>query len=371
MSVLFSPYQLGGLTLDNRVVVSPMCQYSAKEGVIQPWHWMHIGGLAISGAAAVIMEATGVEAAGRISPGCPGLYTDEQEETAARLLRDVRTFSTAKIGVQLGHAGRKASILPFESGQEIPVGQGGWQTYAPSAIRFGDTWPLPEALDEAGMARIERAFVAAAQRADRAGFDLIELHGAHGYLMSEFLSPLANRRTDDYGGDLENRMRFPLRVAAAVRAVWPRTKAIGMRLSAVDFHPEGITIEETVTVAGRLKALGIDYVTTSAGGNVRPPADLATGPGYQVPYAERVRAGSGITTMAVGMILTPEQAEDIVASGKADLVAVARAMLDDPRWALHAANALGADVPYVRPYSRVAPARWPGYAAVHPAQAVA
>jgi len=368
-SQLFSKYAVGGCELRNRIVVSPMCQYSAAEdGVVRPWHSMHYGSCAISGAGLVIVEATAVEAAGRITPNCLGLYSYEQEAALARLVADIRTYSDATLGIQLAHAGRKGSIrAAWQGGGALADADGGWATVAPSAIALHPDWRVPHALDEAGMARVRNAFVDAARGADRCGFDVLELHGAHGYLLHSFASPLSNARTDRYGGSLENRLRFPLEVAAAVRDVWPREKALGMRMNCTDWHPDGFGLDEAVVYARRLKEIGVDYVTTSAGGaglqRIQMPPIV---PGYMVEYAARVRREAGMSVTAVGMILLPEQAEAIVANGQADLIALARAIMDDPRWGWRAANALafGGRV-YPRQYAQARPERWPGYRIVH------
>ncbi len=374
MNRLFSPITLGGLTLENRVVVAPMCQYSAVEGVIQPWHWQHLGALANSGAGVVIVEATGVMPQGRISLGDTGLWNDEQEAAFARLIADIATYSDTPIGIQLAHAGRKASTQPpwIDKGAPLKPDQEAWTTAAPSAVPFTDGWHTPEALDAAGMDRIVEAFVAAAERADRAGFQLAELHGAHGYLISEFLSPLANRRIDDHGGALENRMRFPLRIAEAVRAVWPTSKALGIRLNGSDWVEGGITPTETAEVSARLQALGLDYVHISSGANAAAAPMPWKEPGYQVAFAEAVkRRLPDFPVIAVGMIAGAHQAEAILTEGKADLIALARALLDDPRWPHHAAELLareaGADPktapsPWPVQYQRAAGAVWPGRA---------
>lgn len=367
MSSLLEPITLGGLRLANRIVVAPMCQYSAKDGVIQPWHWQHLGGLAISGASVVIVEASGVEPIGRISPGDVGLWNDDQEAAFTRLLADIRTYSNTPFGIQLAHAGRKASTnAPWiDRGGPLTAEQGAWPTVAPSAVPFTEGWHKPEALDAAGMARITAAFVESAKRADRAGFDLVELHGAHGYLISEFLSPISNTRTDAYGGSLENRMRFPLEVAEAVRAVWPREKALGMRLNGSDWVEGGLTPEEAAALAKALKALGFDYVHISSGGNVAAAKIPGREPGYQVAFAETVKtAVPDITVIAVGMIAGAHQAEAIIADGKADMIALARAVLDDPRWPLHAIETLEPDAPSPWPaqYQRAGGAAWPGRA---------
>lgn len=368
MSALFQPIDLAGTRFANRIFVSPMCQYSAVDGLAQPWHTIHIGGLAMSGAAAVIMESTAVEDIARISPYCLGLYTDEQEAALGQMIADIRRYSNTPIGVQLCHAGRKAScdIGWDRAGDPIPPENGGWRGVAPSAVAFAPGWAEPDELDEAGLDRIEAAFVQAIQRADRAGFDLVEIHGAHGYLLHTFLSTASNRRTDQWGGDFEARMRFPLRVMKAMRAALSSHKPLGIRVNAEDGHEGGVTLEETSRYVTELKHMGIDYVTTSAGHNVPEARHLPTEPGYMVPYAERIRAETGMPTMAVGMIILPEQAEDVVASGKADMVAVARGFLDNPRWALHAAAALGVPARPVRQYARLNPGRWPAQALVHP-----
>ncbi len=368
MSSLLAPISIGGLRLANRIVIAPMCQYSAKEGVIQPWHWQHLGTMAISGAGVAIVEATGVEAIGRITPGDTGLWNDEQEAAFVRLLADIRSYSKTPIGIQLAHAGRKASTnAPWtERGGPLAPEAGAWTTAAPSAIPFTEGWHRPEALDDAAMARIKAAFVESAKRADRAGFELVELHGAHGYLLSEFLSPISSIRTDAYGGSLENRMRYPLEVAEAVRAVWPRDKALGMRLNGSDWVEGGLTPDETAQMAHRLQALGFDYVHISSGGNVATAKIPGGEPGYQVAFAEVVKkAAPDMTVIAVGMINTPEQAEAIVASGKADMIALARPVLDDPRWPLRAIAKLGGAPPYPVQYARAAEPLWPGYAFAH------
>ncbi|MET4682772.1 NADH:flavin oxidoreductase/NADH oxidase [Brevundimonas faecalis] len=364
MSLLFTPRAVGPLTLKNRIVVAPMCQYSAVDGVPQPWHAQHVARMALSGAGLVVIEATGVEAAGRISWADVGLWNDEQEAAFARILRDICTYSDTPIGIQLGHAGRKASTNPpwIDHGGPAPADQA-WETVSASALAYRDGWHVPTALDAAGMDRVVEAFAQATRRADRAGFDLVELHAAHGYLLTQFLSPLSNARTDDYGGALENRMRFPLRVAQAVRDAWPRTKALGVRFNGSDWTEGGITVEEAQVFGRALHDMGYDYLHLTSGGNVataRIPGDL---PGYQVPFAEAVKAAAPeATVMAVGMIVTPGQAEDLLVAGQADLIAVARAVLDDPNWGHHAATALGRPEALPLPYERAGVERWPGYA---------
>ncbi|MGH8444544.1 MAG: NADH:flavin oxidoreductase/NADH oxidase [Solimonas sp.] len=367
-SVLFSPFALRGLTLRNRIVVSPMCQNSAADGLPTPWHAMHLGSLAVSGAGLLIVEATAVEADGRITIDDLGLYNDEQEHALARLVADIRSYSDMPLGLQLGHAGRKASTRSPNDGRfrtlVLEPEDGAWQTWGPSPLAFGDGWPVPQALDEAGLARIRDAYAQATRCAARIGFDLLELHGAHGYLLSQFLSPLVNRRDDEYGGSLENRMRFPLQCLAAVRAAWPAHKPVGVRINGSDFTDGGLTPDEAVVYARALQAHGADYVTTSAG-MVTPQSRFPrVEPGYLLPLAAPLRE-AGIVTMGVGMILTPQQAESAVAEGRADLLALARALLDDPRWVWHAAEALGEPPPIPHRYYYSHPRKWPGYRIVH------
>jgi 2,4-dienoyl-CoA reductase-like NADH-dependent reductase (Old Yellow Enzyme family) len=344
-----------GLTLPNRIVVSPMCQFSAEDGRPTDWHLLHLGQFVISGAGLLILEATGVEPQGRISPWCLGLYDDATETALARVLETLRRAGDMPIGIQLGHAGRKASARRSWDVRDgatrwLPEAEGGWRTCGPSALPFGPGWPMPEELDAAGMDRIVGAFAQAAERCTRLGLDLIEIHGAHGYLVSSFLSPLANRRADDHGGSLENRMRFPLRVADAVRRHFRADRPVGVRFNGTDWTEGGIVPEEAVEFARALAAIGVDYSDVSSGGNAE--ARIPLGPGYQVPFAERVKRSTGMATMAVGLIREPEQAEAIVAEGRADMIAIGRAMLHDPRWPWHAAEALGATVRVPAPYWR-------------------
>ena len=361
-SKLFSALKIGERELPNRITVAAMCQYSAVDGSMTDWHMQHLGTLALSGASMMVIEATGVTAQGRISLGCTGLYSDANEAAMKRVTDFVRTISPVLIGVQLAHAGRKASAQrPWEGRGALKPGEGAWETIAPSAIALAPGWPMPKALDRNGMEAARDAFVASATRAARIGLDFVEIHSTHGYLLSEFLSPLANKRDDEYGGSLENRMRFPLEVARAVREAWPRERPMGAKISGTDFAPGGWTPDEAVLYARELKSLGCDYVTVSGGGVVLD-AKVPVAPGYQVPYAERVRRESGITTGSVGLIANPRQAEDIVASGKADFVSLARAMLYDPRWPWHAAAELGAEIKYPPQYERCHPKVWPGAA---------
>jgi NADPH2 dehydrogenase len=359
MSALFSPFRVGPLELANRIVVSPMCQYSAQDGCANDWHLTHLGTLANSGAGLVIVEATHVERHGRITHGCLGLYSDANEDALARVITHCRRAGSAKFGIQIAHAGRKASAQrPWEGAQALKPEQDPWQTIAPSALPWGEGWHTPKEATEADLQRVREAFVSSVKRAVRIGFDAIELHMAHGYLMHGFLSAIANRRTDQYGGSLENRMRFPLEVAKAVRAVVPNTIALGARLTGSDWREGGITPEEAIATVKALKAAGLDYVDVSSGGGL---ADIRnpTEPGYNVPIAERVKKETGIATRTVGGIFTPELAESIISDGKADMVALGRAMLDDPHWGWHAAKALNAPPPPRPPqYLRAAPKMW-------------
>jgi 2,4-dienoyl-CoA reductase-like NADH-dependent reductase (Old Yellow Enzyme family) len=353
-AALFQPYDLAGLHLDNRIVVAPMCQYSAEGGSATDWHMIHLGHLALSGASLLILEATAVEAEGRITPGDLGLYSDANEAALARVLAAIRAYSPIKVGIQLAHAGRKASSrAPWEGGQELPIAEGGWLTSAPSALSVNPHEEAPVALDEAGLERVRAAFVATAHRAVRLGLELIELHGAHGYLLHEFLSPLSNRREDRYGGSLENRMRFPLEVFDAVRAAVPG-RPVGVRVSATDWVPGGWDLEQTVSFAHALKARGCDFIHVSSGG-LSSAQVIPLGPNYQVPFAARIKAEVGLPTIAVGLITEAHQADAIVASDAADMVALARGILYDPRWPWHAAAALGAQVKAPKQYWRSQP----------------
>lgn len=349
MSVLFSPVELGGVTLPNRIVVSPMCQYSAVDGSAQPWHQVHYGMLSMSGAGLLCLEATHVEREGRISQGCLGLYSDENEAALKPVVEWVRGWMPqVKLGIQLAHAGRKASAQrPWKGGGPLTQADAPdlpWTTVAPSAIPYDTRWHTPVALDAVGLERVKQAFVDATLRSLRLGFDVIELHGAHGYCLHQFLSPLSNHRTDEYGGSMEKRRRFPLEVFEACRALVPAGKALGIRLSATDWVEGGLAIEDTVETARQLKALGCDFADVSSGGN-SPAQRIAVTPGYHVPFAARVRKEAGIKTWAVGVITEPGQAERIVASGEADCTAHARAFLLDPRWGWNAARALGVETP--------------------------
>ncbi len=353
---LFTPFKLRNLTLANRIIVSPMCQYSAVDGCATDWHTVHWGQLLQSGAGMFTIEATAVSAIGRITHGCLGLYDDACEHALSTRLAIARANAPAMpVAIQLAHAGRKGSSkVPWEGGQLIPVAEGGWVPVAPSAIALHAHEPLPAVLDAAGLAQIKRDFVEAARRARRIGLDAIELHCAHGYLLNEFLSPLSNQRDDAYGGSFDNRIRFPLEVFAAVRDVWPQGKPMGVRLSTTDWVDGGWTIDDSIVLAQRLKAAGCDWIDASSGG-ISPAQKIALGPGYQVPLARAIRRATAMPTMAVGLITDPKQAEAIVASGDADLVAMARALLWNPRWPWHAAAVLGAQVQAPQQYWRAAP----------------
>lgn len=359
MSKLFSPLQIGKHTLPNRITVAPMCQYSAVDGSMTDWHLMHVGNLALSGASMLVIEATGIVPEGRITPQCVGLYSDANEAAMARVVTFARSVSPVVLGVQLGHAGRKASShSPWKGRGALGAGDGAWTTEAPSAVALATDWPVPHALGKADMDRLKQAAVAAVKRAARIGLDFVEMHSTHGYLFSEFLSPLSNKRTDAYGGSLENRMRWPLEVFRAMREAWPADRFIGAKISGTDFAEGGWTPDEAVIYAGELKNAGAAYVTVSGGGVVLD-AKVPVGPGYQVQFAQRVKAETGITTGAVGLITDPLQAEDIIAAGKADFISLARALLFNPRWPQHAAVALGAEAFYPPQYERGAPKLWP------------
>jgi NADPH2 dehydrogenase len=364
--LLFQPLALRGLTLVNRIAVSPMCQYSAVEGEPQDWHVQHLGSFAASGPGLVMVEATGVEPIGRISPRCTGLYSDACEREFTRIVQLVKAIGTAKIGVQLAHAGRKGSVAPpWLGGKPLPPEDAqAWRTVAPSAAPFSPDWPTPKAADHDDLDRLRRSFVQATERALRAGFDLVEVHCAHGYLLHQFLSPLANRRSDAYGGSLENRMRFPLEIIRGVRRAWPQNRPLGIRISATDWADRGFNPDEAVRFVAAAKAEGVDYVCVSSGGMTPEGVPPAITPGYQVSFARKVREETGVTTRAVGMIVDPHQAEAILAEGDADFVALARAFLDDPRWVWHAADALGAPslAPCPPQYRRARPNSWPGAA---------
>lgn len=355
MSQLFSPLTLRSLVIPNRIVVSPMCQYSAQNGEANSWHFIHLGNLALSGAGMLCIEAAAVEPDGRITPGDLGLWDDATEAALKPVFAAIRQHSKIAVTMQLGHAGRKASsAVPWDGGQLIPVAKGGWVTHGPSARAQMEGEELPLALELSGLDRIREAFVASTVRAARLGVDALEIHAAHGYLLHEFLSPIANHRADIYGGSLENRMRFPLEVFDAVRAAFPAEKPIGVKVSATDWMEGGWDIEQTIAFSRELKKRGVDWIDVSSGG-ISPLQKITVGAGYQVPFAQAVKDATGVHTFAVGLITDAQQAEEIIASGKADAVALARGMLYDPRWPWHAAAELGAVLEAPPPYWRAPP----------------
>jgi 2,4-dienoyl-CoA reductase-like NADH-dependent reductase (Old Yellow Enzyme family) len=357
---LFQPLDVGGLHLANRIVIAPMCQYSAVDGCMTDWHVIHLGHLALSGAALLTIEATAVVPEGRISYADTGLYDDATEAAMARTLASVRRWSPMPVALQLAHAGRKASTdLPWQGGAQLPPGHAnGWQTVAPSAIPYADGEHPPMALDAAGLAAVREAFAASARRAARIGIDAVQIHAAHGYLLHEFLSPLSNRRDDAYGGSLENRMRFPLEVFDAVRAAFPAERPVTVRVSGTDWVDGGWSIDDTVAFARALEARGGAAIHVSSGG-LHPAQQIPLGPGYQVPLARAVKDAVRMPVVAVGLITDYDQAEAILANGDADVIALARAMLYDPRWPWHAAAHLGASVAAPRQYLRSQPRAFP------------
>lgn len=354
MSLLFTPLELRELRVRNRVFVSPMCQYSSRDGLPTDWHLVHLGSRAVGGAGLVMVEASAVSPEGRISPWDSGIWSPEH----ARAFRPITDFvrkQGAVPAIQLAHAGRKAATdAPWRGGGPLAPEQGGWQPVAPSALPFGPDYPEPRALDTAAIGALVEAFTAAARHARDAGFDVVEVHMAHGYLLHSFLSPLSNRRTDEYGGELEGRMRLPLRVARAVREAWPDDLPVMVRISATDWVQGGWDAEQSVMLASRLRELGVDMIDCSSGGLV-PDAVVPAGPGFQVPFARQVRERAGVPSAAVGMITEPAQAEQILRTGQADAVLLGRELLRDPYWPLRAAGALGADVAWPVQYERARP----------------
>jgi 2,4-dienoyl-CoA reductase-like NADH-dependent reductase (Old Yellow Enzyme family) len=350
MSLLHTPLTLRGTTFRNRAWVAPMCQYSSDDGMPNDWHLVHLGSLARGGAGLVMTEATAVTPEGRISPFDAGIWNDEQAAAYERIVAFVRAQGAVP-GIQLAHAGRKASTQrPWDGNGYVEPADGGWQTVAPSPIAFGD-WAVPKELSVVEMQDLVAAFAAAAQRALRAGFEVAEIHAAHGYLIHQFLSPLSNQRADEYGGDLAGRSRFLFEVVDAVRAVWPEDKPLFVRFSATDWVDGGWTLEETVEVARLLGQRGVDLYDVSTGG-LSPDQKIPVGPGYQVPFSRAVREGSGVPTVAVGLITEPRQAEQVLAEGSGDVVMLARELLRDPHWPLRAAHELGDDVAWPKQYER-------------------
>ncbi|HEY8369625.1 MAG TPA: NADH:flavin oxidoreductase/NADH oxidase [Thermodesulfobacteriota bacterium] len=354
MSRLFSPFRLRDIEFRHRVFVSPMCQYSSEDGMPTDWHLVHLGSRAVGGAALIMVEATAVSPEGRISPDDSGLWSDRHAEAFRRITTFLKAHGAVP-GVQLAHAGRKASTdAPWRGGKPLAPSARGWQPVAPSAVPFGEGYPEPRELSRSDIDGVVAQFVDAARRALAAGFEVIELHMAHGYLLHSFLSPLANRRTDEYGGSLENRMRAPLAVAAAVRQAWPANRPLFVRISATDWVDGGFTLEEAVELSKRLAALGVDLIDCSSGGIV-PWAKVPMAPGYQVPFAATIRREAKVPTAAVGLITAPEQAEQIVVTGQADAVFLGRELLRNPYWPLHASRALGAPLVYPPQYLRATP----------------
>jgi 2,4-dienoyl-CoA reductase-like NADH-dependent reductase (Old Yellow Enzyme family) len=364
MSVkLFEPIVLGGIELPNRITISPMCQYASKDGMVAPWHQQHVGSLALGSAGLLVMEATAVLPEGRITPADLGLWNSDQEGGLARLLRDVHSYAPQqRFGLQLAHAGRKASSdVPWKGSALVGPDKGGWTPVGPSPVSFDPARPGPKELDQHGINQVRAAFVQTARRALCAGFDSVELHAAHGYLLHSFCSPLGNERQDAYGGSFANRIRLLLEIAAAVRLVWPRDKILGARITGSDWHEAGFTPDDAARLAVELAGIGVDYITVSSGG-IRSDIRVPFGPSYQVPFAAAVKKAVGTKTavQAVGLLVTPQQAEEVLAEGHADLVAIARAYLDDPRWGVHAAEALGVKPSWPVRYERAGAAHWPG-----------
>lgn len=358
MSALFSPIELRGVRLENRIAVSPMCQYAAVNGSANDWHLMHLGQFSQGAAGLLMTEATHVSAIGRITPACLGLYDDANQAALQRVVDFCRQWGVTPMGIQIAHAGRKASTLPPGQGRGyLDIANGGWRTLGPSALAYGD-FAEPQAMDSEALATVKAECVATAKRALEIGFDVFELHGAHGYLLHQFLSPLSNQRDDEYGGNLENRMRYPLEVFAAVRTALPEDTPLGFRVSATDWVDGGWSLEETVVLSQELKKLGCDFVDVSSGGNDHRQKIVAEA-GYQVRFAAAVRRQAMVPTWAVGMITEARQAESIIRSGQADMVAIARAMMFNPRWAWHAAEELGAETAYAKQYARCHPSTWP------------
>jgi NADPH2 dehydrogenase len=362
---LFTPIYLRSVALANRIVVSPMAQYSAVEGSASYWHLQHYGSLAIAGAGLLMIEGAAVEARGRATSGCLGLWSIANEQALAAVLQACRSFGAPPLGLQLTHAGRKGSTRPpWEGGATLAEAEGGWPIVAPSAIPFGPGHTVPRAMDQAAMSRVRDAFAAATERAARLPVAVLELQAAHGHLLHQFLSPLANGRTDPFGGSLDNRLRFPLEVVAAVRRAWPADRPLGVRLCVSDRAEGGLTADEAVIAVHALRAAGVDYVCASSGGLGAEEA-ASQPPGFQVPLAARLKAETSMPIVAAGLIVHPRQAEEVLWAGQADMAAIGRAFLDNPRWAWHAAQILGHELPYPPQYRRAHPALWPGAGLAH------
>lgn len=358
-SRLFSPIDVGRLTFENRIVVSPMCQYSAEDGCATNWHLMHLGTLAGSGAGLVMLEATAVERAGRITHGCLGLYDDANEDALARTMAFCRQAGKARFGIQLSHAGRKGSSnVPWQGGAPLSEDQSPWPVYAPSGNTQNTVQTVSCTVED--LERIKQAFVTAAQRAVKLGFDVLEIHAAHGYLLHQFLSPIANHRDDQYGGTLHNRMRYPLEVFNAIRQATPSHIVVGARITGSDWLEKGISLDESIAFAKALEKIGCEYVDVTSGGVA--PAQIPVAPGYQVPFAAAIKREVKMVVRAVGMIVTAAQAEDVLESGAADAVTMARAFIDNPHWPYEAARVLNEEIAYPPQYARASPRLWPGSA---------
>lgn len=357
---LFTPLKVRSLALDNRIVIAPMCQYSAVDGCMNDWHQMHLGQLAQSGAALITIESTAVVQDGRISFADVGLYDDATASAMAKVIESVHRWSNTPIAVQLNHAGRKASVQrPWQGGLQIPPSEeNGWQTFAPSPVAVRNDYVAPLALDKDGLQKIRDGFAAAARRAATVGIDLVQIHAAHGYLLHQFLSPLSNQRTDEYGGSLENRARFPLEIFDVVREAFPSDRPVSVRISGTDWIEGGFSFEEAKAFSKMLEARGVDAIHVSSGG-LRPDQQIPVGPGYQVPLARSIKSVVNVPVVAVGLITEPAHAEAIIANGDADFIAIARTVLYDPRWPWHAAAELGGQVQAASQYLRCQPAQYP------------
>lgn len=367
-AALFTTFQLRGQTFSNRVAVSPMAQYSAVDGVVQPWHLQHLGSLAASGPGLVCIESTSVEREGYGSKTCVALHTDAQEEGLRSLIAGIRSFSGTPIGIQFGHSGRKGcGADPSQGRRALRTDEGAWPVFAPSAIPWSPNWPTPVEMDRAAIDRVIAAYGQAAERAARLDIGLLELHAAHGYLLHSFLSPVSNRREDGYGGSLAHRMRLVLEVTRRVRQAWPSDRVLGIRLNAQDWLPHGLTLDDTIDIAKAFVASGGDYVSISAGA-LTGEAKIPVAPGYLVPFASRVRSGARVPIFVTGMIVEAKQANQIIADEHADMLSIARAFLDDPRWVWHAAQALGVAVSYPMQYALASPASWQGAELLRPAR---
>jgi 2,4-dienoyl-CoA reductase-like NADH-dependent reductase (Old Yellow Enzyme family) len=358
-SKLFSHFQLGPIDLSNRIVVSPMCQYMAEEGQANDWHLMHYGSLSIGAGGLLIFEATHISPQGRISHGCLGLYDEETERALERVVTFCRNHGQSKLGIQLAHAGRKGSAkTPMMGGAALQAGESPWETIAPSALAFTDGWHVPKMMGTDDLARVKTEFVDAAKRAVNLGFDVIEIHAAHGYLLNQFTSPLSNQRTDSYGGsNLSNRLKYPLEVFDAVKSVVPDHVAVGARISGSDWVEGGLNPEEMIAFAKELQIIGCDFVDVTSG-QLDSRQQIEFAPGFNLPFSKRVKSDTSMAAMGVGMITTPAQAEEAITSGAADLVAIARAAMDDPRWSWRAAQELGVDITYAPNYQRCHPGVW-------------